>query len=72
MRPKSTLAAFQIESASQSKTGPVQRLRFRLFNRSALITIPRAFLVLPVPQILTQVRGRFGSDLQPYQVVIQM
>lgn len=50
---------------------PVQRLLFRLFNRSALITIPRALLALPVPQILTQVRDRFGSDLQPYQVVIQ-
>lgn len=51
---------------------PVQRLLFRLFNTSALITIPRAFLALPVPQILTQVRDRFGSDLQPYQVAIQM
>jgi hypothetical protein len=50
---------------------PVQRFIFRLSNRSALITIPRAFLALPVPQILTQVRDRFGSDLQLYQVAIQ-
>jgi hypothetical protein len=61
-----TLATFTI------KYHPIQRLVFRWnpSNKDTPITIPSAFLAIPVPQILVQIRNNFDDKLNRYQISV--
>jgi hypothetical protein len=56
------------------KYHPVQRFIFRFnpSNPDTPITVPTAFLAMPVPQILGLVRDRFGYELHRYEILVQM
>jgi hypothetical protein len=56
---------------------PVPRFVFRLLLwnrrlRETPISAPAVFLSMPVPQVLRQVRDRFGDELDRYQVDVQV